>query len=781
MNSVTLSARLMSQTSLLPIAYANVLVLKQDSSFVSGALSNEDGRVILPSIRPGNYIIQIKGLGFQAYNSAIEIGYLSEFIDLGLISLIPIINELKTVEINGEASVISSGMEKKTFDIATNSSQAGGSVLQALQNLPSVSISQDGKITIRGSERVAVLIDGKQTALTGFGNQAGLDNIPASAIEKVEIINNPSSKYDANGNAGVINIIFKKNQEFGLHGKANMIGGIGMLNEKRASLPGIRPQYLHNPKVNPSISLNHRNAKRNLFLQADVLEQKALNKNEFIQRTYDDGTVINQQFLENRTQYSYTIKAGIDSKINEKNSFSFSGMFNKEAHIDRGDLPYYNADTSFRQRLWLYYENEVNTSANANARFTHQFKEPGHKLEILANYTFHREDEVFNFDDILPNDHHYDTTHLIYNENVSDVMLDYVKPLKHGRLEAGTKFRWRYIPATMTFQPGASSILDPSAAGWANYDERIAAAYTNYVFERNHFELEAGLRLEGTLLKYTVDPTMSTYKSNGYQYFQPFPNVRIAWKFTNSSKIALFYNRRVDRPDEADLRAFPKYDDPEVLKTGNPALRPMYSNNIELGWKKSVDKGSFYAALYNRASSGIITRINTTTPGSTLINSISQNAGKGNMSGVEMIFNRSLKKWLSVTWSASAYYNSIGAFAINNVYPLNVSYSAAAENNYSGNSKVVFSIRTEKGFNAQLSGSWYAADVIPQGKTAARGSVDIGIRKSIQKGKGELFLNGSDIFNTLRVKKTLRGNNFNFVSNDLYETQIFRVGYSYKF
>ena len=160
-----------------------------------------------------------------------------------------------------QQSGVADQLDRKTFNVADNLSQSGGSVLQVMNNLPGVTTSQEGKIQLRGSDKVAVLIDGKQTALTGFGGQVGLDNIPASAIERIEIINNPSAKYDANGNAGIINIIYKKNRQQGFNGKLGLTTGLGALWQKRANLPGIRPQYQRTPKINPSLSLNYRKNK----------------------------------------------------------------------------------------------------------------------------------------------------------------------------------------------------------------------------------------------------------------------------------------------------------------------------------------------------------------------------------------------------------------------------------------------------------------------------------------------------------------------------------------
>ncbi|MFB0945696.1 MAG: TonB-dependent receptor, partial [Spirosomataceae bacterium] len=193
-------------------------------------------------------------------------------------------------------------------------------------------------------------------ALTGFGNQNGLDNIPASAIERIEIINNPSAKFDANGNAGIINIIYKKNKQEGFNGKIGLAGGLGALWVKRENLPNIRPQYTNTPKINPSLSLNYRKNKVNVFLNADYLYTETLNKNEFTTRFYDDGSVINQQLKRNRNTHFLTTKMGVDYAFNDKNTLTVSGLLGIEKIIDRGDQPFFDKDFSERLRLWQFLE-----------------------------------------------------------------------------------------------------------------------------------------------------------------------------------------------------------------------------------------------------------------------------------------------------------------------------------------------------------------------------------------------------------------------------------------
>ncbi|MGB4844609.1 MAG: outer membrane beta-barrel family protein, partial [Ferruginibacter sp.] len=574
-STVTVSGIIKGKADKTALPFVNiVLKTEKDSAFVTGTVSNEEGRFTLANISSGNYILQCSYSGFALKSQPVLIGSLSAFLDLGTIELQQDAKQLQEVVVSTKQDDVSNKMDKKTYSVAANISQTGGSVLQSLKNLPGVTTSQEGKVELRGSDKVAILIDGKQTALTGFGSQTGLDNIPASAIERIEIINNPSAKFDANGNAGIINIIYKKNNRQGLNGKLGFTAGLGALWQKKQNLPSIRPQYRATPKINPSLSLNYRKNKVNAFLQADWLYTETLNKNEFVTRSYNDGTIINQQTKRNRNTHFVTAKAGIDWSINSRDILTVSALFGTEKIIDRGDQPFFNKDFSNRERLWQFTEDELKTTVVTSLAYQHKFKQAGHLLNIGFNYTFHREDEKYNFVNILPAYTGLDSFKLLSDEHVADFNIDYVKPLKYGRIEGGLKFRYRDIPTNMQFKPGLNSPLDTNAGGEATYTEIIPALYSNYVYESKKIEAEIGLRVEYVNLQYNVNPNHNTYKSDGYNYTQPFSNIRLAYKINDQNKISLFYNRRVDRPNEVDIRIFPKYDDAEIIKVGNPALRP---------------------------------------------------------------------------------------------------------------------------------------------------------------------------------------------------------------
>lgn len=779
---VTLSGKVQDAQSRAPLPYLSVqLLTEKDSTLVVGRLTNESGEFTFTALGKGVYVLAVRSIGYRPIRQRVLVGELSAFLDLGALEMTREAQALSGVVVTADADGRSATMEKQTFSVAENISQAGGSVLQAMSIVPGVTVGQDGRVLVRGSDKVVVLIDGKQTALTGFGSQSGLDNLPASALERIEVINNPSARFDANASAGIINLVFKKEDQQGLNGKAGVMGGAGALWERRENLPTIRPQFQRTPKLNPSLSLNYRRGPTNTYLQGDWLYSPTLNKNEFGTRTHDDGSVVVQQVKRNRRTDYATLRAGVDHAYGGRNTLSLSGLFNREKISDRGDNPYFDGALETRHRLWQFLEDEVKYTAYGTAVATHRFPQPGHTLAFTGSYSFHREDEKYFFTNTLPASVGTDAFALISDEHVVDVGADYVKPLRQGRVEAGFKGRYRSIPVDMQFIAGQNSVIDTGAGGWATYRETIPAVYGNYVFESERIELEGGVRLEGIRLDYDVNPDHNTYRSDGYRYLQPFPNVRAAYKFDDSNKLSLFVNRRVDRPNEVDIRIFPKYDEPELIKVGNPALQPQYSTSAELGFRTAWGAGSLYAAAFHRITDGTITRIATQAPGSTLLYNVFQNAGRSSSSGSEVAWQQTVSSRVSLGASASAYRRTIGAFSVVNRYPVPVRYSAPRERLTSGSVKANAMFTLPGDWQTQLSNVYLAPDLLPQGRIASRYSLDVGVKKSVQRDRGEIVVNGTDLLNTNHVRRTIRGTDFTFVSTDYLETQVIRAGYNWKF
>ena len=782
---VTLSGRVQDAESRTPLPYLTVrLLTERDTAFVAGRLTTDAGAFTFTGLRKGTYVLVARSIGYTPLRQRVLVGELSAFLDLGTLSLAREPRTLGAVVVADSAAAAegrSAAMDRQSFAVAANVSQAGGSVLQAMSTVPGVTIGQDGRVRVRGSDQVVVLIDGKQTALTGYGSQAGLDNLPASALERIEIINNPSAKYEANASGGIINLVLKKQEQEGFSGKAGVTAGAGALWPRRENLPTIRPQFARTPKFNPSLALAYRRGPTNAFVQGDWLHAPTLNRNEFATRRYDDGTVVEQQVKRNRRTDYATLNAGVDRALGDRGALSVSGLFNREGIVDDGDNPYFDGALRTRLRLWQFREDEVKYTAFGTAAFRHRFSEPGHTLAFTANYSWHREDERYAFTNTLPAAVGTDAFTLLSDEHVVEAGADWVRPLRQGRVEAGAKGRYRSIPVDMRFLPGALSVIDARAGGWATYRETIPAAYGTYVYEGERVELEGGVRMEGVRVAYDVNPDHPVYRSDGYRYAQPFPNVRLAWKFDDARKLSLFVTRRVDRPNEVDIRIFPKYDEPELIKVGNPALRPQFATNAELGYRTTWARGSVYAAAFHRLVDGTITRIATQAPGSTILYHVFQNAGRSRSTGAEVAWQQTLGPRVTLGLNATVYDRVQDAFAVVNQYPVPVPYAAPRERLTSGNAKANAVLTLPHAWQVQMSNVYLAPDLVPQGRTGSRFALDVGARKSVQGGRGELVVNGTDLLGTNQVRRTIRGDGFTVSSTDYLETQVVRAGYSRKF
>ncbi|MBX3173984.1 MAG: TonB-dependent receptor [Gemmatimonadaceae bacterium] len=781
-SGVTVFGKVVDARSSQPIPFLTVqLRTERDSAFLTGRLTDSTGAFTFRDLASGVYRLEARRIGYEPLVQRVLVGELSAFLDLGVLPMVPAAAQLGGVVVSASADEVSAAMDRRTFRVADNVSQSGGSVLQAMASLPGVTVSQDGKVQLRGSDQVIVLIDGKQTALTGFGAQSGLANLPASAIENIEIITNPGARFDANGSAGVINLILKKEEQDGLNGSLGLTAGAGALWEKRANLPSVGEQYRVTPKINPSVSLNYRKGGTNTFLRGDWLHSPTLNKNEFATRQYGDTLTVIQQMRRNRDTDYATVSAGVDHAFDEYRSLTVSTLYNQETIIDHGDNPYFRNDVATRYRLWQFLEDEVLYAAYGTAVYTRRYPQPGRSLTVTGIVSFHREDEKYFFTNTLAGFTGRDSFALIADEHVQDLNVDYIRPLRQGRVEAGFKGRRRVIPTNMQFFPGPQSPIDSGAGGRAEYRELIPALYGNYVYESETVELEGGLRVETVILDYDVNPDHNTYRSDGYRYTQPFPNVRVAYKFSPSRKLSLFVNRRVDRPNEGDIRIFPKYDEPELLKVGNPGLQPQFTTSADLGYRASWGRGSLYGAAFHRITDATITRIATSVPGDSILYNVTQNAGRSWMTGAELVWQQSLTDWITTSTNAMVYRSTVGAFTVLNQYPQPTSFSAPRQEIVSGNFKVNATILAPGGWDARVTSVYLAPDLLPQGRIESRYSLDVGLRKSVQGGRGEVIVNATDVLNTMQLRRTIRGTDFTWRSTDYLETQAIRVGYSWKF
>jgi outer membrane receptor protein involved in Fe transport len=781
----TISGLVLDQTTKSPLAYATItLTYKQDGKLLTGTLTSEDGRFSIKGLPQGEFLITGSFIGYKEYKTEILIGRLNKNFDVGRIELMPDISSLDEVVVSAAKNLVSISPEKRSFDIAGNISQAGGSVIDIMRNLPGITVDQEGKVELRGSDKVTVLIDGKQSSLTGYGNQKGLNNIPASNIEKIEIINNPSARYDAAGMAGIINIIYKKETKEGINGDIGFAWGLGMLTKRREDVPSPLGSYSLNPKYIPSLNMNYRKGKINIFFQSEILNQRRLPNNEFTTRHYENGDITLSQVPENRKQTQYIIKGGVDLNLNERNTLTFSTVYDYESHHDTAQVPYLSLPSMTRYRYWSWLEYEITGYMNYSLAWKHKFAESGHELSASLQYTKGWEDETYHLNDSSSVRISNDFTHILATEHTSNLIVDYIKPLLKGRLETGIKVQRRRIPVTYTIEHGVQSIIYPGLGDWSDWGEDILAGYINWIRESKKLDIEAGLRAEQTNVFYDLSPENIYYSQNdSYKYFNLYPNIRITYKINSNNSLSGYINKRVDRPGEPELRVFPKYDDPELLKVGNPYLRPQFTNTAELAYKLRWSKGSVSLSGYYRFVRDPFTRIysiDNTNYLYAIVNKIYHNVGSATNRGMELIFNEDITKFWKITFSTNFYNNIINAYQDTLLFPYKRVFSIGRTSDNSSDIKLINQLNFIKGTQVQLSFLYYTPKNIPQGRQYARSSFDIGIRKKLLKGKGDLSISFTDIFNDFGIKQKINGNGFSVDYENYYETQIINIGFKYK-
>ncbi len=785
-NDATVSGRVVDQATRQPVLFVTVTVRNEsDGVTVTGALTDDDGRFVISGLGRGNYILTSSFLGYLSVDTPIFIGDKNTIFDVGDIEFEQSSEELEEVIVSARQDILEASLDRRVFNLADNFAQTSGSLLDAMRGLPGVTVDQGGRILLRGSDRVAILIDGKKSSLTGYGNQSGLDSIPAANIESIEIINNPSSRYDSAGMAGIINIVYKREQDVGLHIDVGLTAGTGQLTKRKDDLPTDLGSFSMNPKIIPSLNLVNNKESINYFLQTEILFQEDIPNNEFTSRFYDDGRVVLSQVPENREQVHYIVNGGFDKFLDDSRTLTFSSILDFETHKDVSQVAFIDGETGNLQRYWFWEEEEDTGYFNVNLTYEHRFQEPGHQYSVAGQYTRGWEDEAYFLNEISPIRVGTDATHLVAEEHTLPIQIDYVRPLRSGRLEAGARLQKRWIPITYDVQRGQNSVIYQGLGDRSEWGEEIYAGYLNYVHEKESYDIEAGVRIEQTDVYYDLPQENIYYdQSDSYDYFELYPNVRLTYNIDDLNHVSVHYNNRVDRPGEPELRIFPKYDDPELLKVGNPYLRPQFTETFELAYERLWETGSAIVSAYHRNIDDPFTRvfaIDPTNQDYDIINRIYQNVGSGTDSGLEVIVAQDISDSWELSGSINWYDSVIDADEVTLLFPIARPFSVERSRNNTWDFKLNNLFEFSNELQVQVSIVYYAEKNIAQGTQAARSSVDLGISKPIMGDKGEIVFSFVDVFNDFGIKQFISGDGFNAIYENYYETQVVSVGFNYQF
>jgi outer membrane receptor protein involved in Fe transport len=781
----TVAGRVFDVTSETPLGYATVVI--EDAATgasLSGALTGEDGRFAVQGLAPGTYRFRVTFPGFLEAQTDVVVSPLNNTYDLGDIRL-PRIEGFKQ-EVTVTADTIRlAGIDTQVFKMGDGPAQSTGSALDAMKNLPGVTVDEEGRVSLRGSNQVAILIDGRQSSLTGFGTQRGLDAVSAANIEAIEIINNPSARFDAAGMAGIINIIYRKEQQLGWSGDAGFSLGVGQFTKQRRDLPTDLGSFTNNEKITPSLNLNYRTPRTRTFMQGELMLQDDLPNNEFTTRFYDDGRVIESQVPENREQYIYTVRFGSDVTVNDRNTITASGVHNYEHHIDVAQVPFILRQTGQRERFWFWREDEGTGFTNATFDLTHRFAAPGHELGVNLQFTRGKEDEAYFLNEESRVRVGTDDTHIVATENTLPLSIDYTRPLPTGRLELGTKLQRRWIPVTYTVRRGVQSVIYPGLGDDSDWDENIFAGYANLIRIAPRYTLEGGVRLEETQVSYVIPRENIYYPgSDAYDYFGVFPNAKLTLNLTTANRVTAAYNRRVDRPGEPELRIFPKYDDPEILKVGNPFLRPQFTNAYEVGFSRSWRGGSGSAAVYRRDVSDAFLRIfaiDDSNPNYDIVNRIFENAGNFRQTGVQVTASHDIVGAWRMAGSANWFRNDIDPLETILFFPTRRPFSLAGSTDHTWDLTVNNRFLLPESLELQANYVRYASRNVPQGRERARSSLDFSATKAMLNQRAELVFTFTDIFNDFALQHDIQGRGFTALYQNFLETQVATVGIRYRF
>ncbi len=758
-----------------PVASAALVLEAPDAAApVAVAVTDAAGRAVLAGVPEGRYQLTISAAGFAPYTTQVLVGGAATALDLGRVELAPDVAS-RIVVTGARQQEVSLGAGVNSYNIEGDALAQGGSVTDALRTLPGITVEREGEVLLRGSDKVMILVDGKPSALTGVSSQrGGLDSIPAANIARIDIINNPSARYAAQGGAGIINLVMREEREVGWSGHVGLKGGFGALSRRRPDLPTEIGSFDWNAKIAPYFNISHSGESADYQLQGEILRQNSLPNNEFNTRLYDDGRVIVSQVPENRLQTQYVLKGGTDQRLSDRDTLSINGLFDLENHVDRAQVPFIETNTGTVTRYWFWRENEQTGHVSGVVNYRRDFAEAGHNLQLRAEYIRGWEDETYRLNEESPVRTGTDQTRIIAHENTLPLSVDYIRPMRSGRIEAGAKVQFRWIPVTYLTEPGFMSIIYPGLGETSDWDETIYAAYANLVHETGWLTVEAGLRAEQTEVRYELDPANIYYPRNdAYEYFRLFPNVRLTLPLGSGTDVSLFYNRRVDRPGEPELRVFPKYDDPELLKVGNPYLRPQFTTAYEASLRQDWGALTGSLAVYHRQISDAYQRIYAIDQSNAvydIVNRIFANTGEASNTGAELIAYWKPASGTTLTASFNGFSIRREAADIALLFPYARTITLAETDDFTWDGKLGLDLALGAATKVQVNGIYYASRAIAQGRQDDRGALDLSVSHTLSD-RLTVSVIANDVLNTFGTRTFVEGVGFDNVFENFYETQ----------
>lgn len=749
-NSASLSGKVTDKASGEPISYASI-VIKEDNKVLTGGITDDNGLFQINSLGLKKYTIEVQYMGFKTFHTTVDFTTGKSTIALGTIALQDEATQLSGVTVIAERSTIEQKIDRKVINVGKDLTTAGATASEIMNNIPSVNVDQDGKLSLRGNENVRVLVDGRPTNIEA---SQLLKQIPSSSIKKIELITNPSAKYNPEGMSGIINIVLHKNANDGFNASINT---------------GIT--FAQTPKLNSSVNMNFRTGKVNFFGTYGNNFGEKFNEGKILR--LDDNS--RQVFDIVNDDNSHLFKVGMDYYINDNNTISVytnQNYFSGNGIVDVSIL-YPNAMNDIMQRSKYASDNQ---NGAYNLAFKHLFKKEGETVDLEINYNKYNQTQDADFNTTFTNPAFPDN---VYQDAVTDsrknttVNLDYVNPLNaKTNLELGAEAR-----LVRTENNYNSNNQDLNNAVY-DYDLDIYSAYATFgqKFEKMSYQL--GARFESYKVNATLDG------ANVYQddYITLYPSASLTYTPSEKNQFQLSYSRRVDRPSLAQTKPIREFSTPRVTSIGNPELDPQFTNSIELNYTKTIAKGTFTSGVFVRSINNEINRILYPDPENQDKQIMTfDNYDNNTAFGFEVSANYKITKWWDIQPAID--FSSIIQKGLISVYN-------ATTDEFELRQKEV----TASAFNARLNSNFKATKSLRflvfgfyrggvdgiQFNSHEMYKIDAGGRYSFLKDKATLSIRFNDIFDTMKF--SFDGDNPYPQSGEFnWESQSVYVGFNYMF
>jgi outer membrane cobalamin receptor len=643
---------------------ATIQVFKsEDSTLITGASSDRNGNFLIKDVPNGLYTVKVSYIGYAtAVAKNVKVSSDKKEINFGTIKLE--VNSEMTQEINveGEAPTMTFEGGKKIYDAKKDLTAQNGNVLDMLKNVPSVTVDNDGNVSLRGSSNVKILIDGKPSALLSNGTQV-LQNIPANTIDKVEIINNPSAKYEAEGISGIINLIMKQGQNNNAYsGNVKMNGGT-------------------EDKYNFSTGGSMKKDKFSFNGNYSYWNYTLPGRSKIDRESYSsiESRTVNQDLIWHYKGISHYGSFGMDYDIDKLNTLSLvANIFQYKRNITAMNYLKFFDVNNINSYNFHSNNDDGRDGLNLDATLTYskKFETKGKEFTTFLNYSRKREDAPINYTN-------FDSTDLPFYTKKDSYFIfkflngqaDYTHPFgENGKLETGLKSNVRFINGELNY-----TYFDNISGNWfptpgkdndADYKDVISAFYATYSNKYKDFSYQAGLRGEHTYLDFSILLGTQKYNQN---YFDLFPSMSLSQNIGKENQFQLTYSRRINRPNLFFLNPFVEQFDEFTKRSGNPYLNPEYIHSVELGYTRYLPIGSVTLSSYYRNTSDVINYTSTVdTNGVTF--SRPENKGKSNTYGVEFILQGGFAKWW--TFNSSVDYFNTNIFSNTGINDFDKTYNA---------------------------------------------------------------------------------------------------------